>query len=215
MLMSRPFAPFSGSPPGAWCAATWLLAVCSLLPLVSGCSLVALPGIPAAPLPTYVVFGKPYQTLPHSRGYVEIGIASWYGADFHGKLTSTGEVYDMYAYSAAHKSLPLPSVVRVTNLNNGLSLVLRVNDRGPFHDDRFIDLSYAASRALGFTRQGLTPVLVQSLPGGAVVDKNTPPRLLSTTPSPRIRIPAQRFPPQGYRSAVVAPGPRLYLRLAR
>ena len=145
-------------------------------PAVGGLFLGVAAGCPAAPLPTYVVFGKPYQTLPHSRGYVEIGIASWYGADFHGRLTSTGEVYDMYALSAAHKSLPLPTIVRVTNLDNGLSLVLRVNDRGPFHDDRFIDLSYAASRALGFTEQGLTPVLVESLPGETIVaDKGANP----------------------------------------
>ncbi len=81
-------------------------------------------------------------------GYEESGRASWYGRKFHGHLTSNGEVYDMFTYTAAHKSLPIPSFARVTNLDNGESVIVRVNDRGPFHEDRVIDLSYAAAARL-------------------------------------------------------------------
>lgn len=96
-------------------------------------------------------------------GYLEIGVASWYGKKFHGRLTANGEVYDMYGMTAAHKSLPLPTVVKVTNLDNARSVIVRVNDRGPFHDDRLIDLSYAAARALGFENKGTAPVVVEAL----------------------------------------------------
>ena len=89
---------------------------------------------------TYSVFGKRYKTLKTHVGYVEEGIASWYGKKFHGRLTSTREVYDMYELSAAHKSLPIPCYVKVTNLSNGKSLIVRVNDRGPFKKGRIIDL---------------------------------------------------------------------------
>lgn len=112
---------------------------------------------------TYVVFGKTYQKMEHSRGYLEIGIASWYGTKFHGRLTSNGEIYDMYAISAAHKALPLPTFVKVTNLDNGKELELRVNDRGPFVGDRVIDLSYGAALELGFAEEGTAPVVVESL----------------------------------------------------
>ena len=111
----------------------------------------------------YVVFGKRYEVLPNSLGYREIGIASWYGKKFHGRLTSNGEVYDMYQLSAAHKSLPLPTQVKVTNLDNGKSVVVRVNDRGPFHDDRVIDLSYQTALALGFANKGTAPVVVEAV----------------------------------------------------
>ena len=129
--------------------------------------LISTPRTSVTPIPidpeTYEVFGKTYQTMDHSRGYLDIGIASWYGTEFHGRLTSNGEVYDMYALSAAHKALPLPTFVRVTNLDNGKKLVLRVNDRGPFHGDRVIDLSYGAALELGFAEQGTVPVVVESL----------------------------------------------------
>jgi len=95
--------------------------------------------------------------------YDAIGVASWYGASYHGRFTANGEIYDMYALTAAHPTLPLPSVVRVTNLENGRSLVLRVNDRGPFLKNRLIDLSQAAARELGFERQGLAQVHVALL----------------------------------------------------
>lgn len=124
--------------------------------------------------PSYVVFGKRYTTLPTSRGYVERGIASWYGPDFHGKDTSSGEPYDMYGMTAAHKSLPLPCYVQVTNLRNGRHVVVRVNDRGPFHDTRIIDLSYTAAAKLDLLGAGTGLVEVRALePGEAPVVTRT------------------------------------------
>jgi rare lipoprotein A len=111
----------------------------------------------------YTVLGKSYEVLPTSRGYVERGIASWYGAKFHGYMTSSFEPYDMYAFSAAHKTLPLPSWVRVTNLANGKDVVVRVNDRGPFHQDRIIDLSYAAAARIGIWPAGTGRVEVRAI----------------------------------------------------
>ena len=102
--------------------------------------------------------------------YEASGVASWYGEFFHGRTTANGETYDMYALTAAHPTIQLPSVVEVLNLKNGRSLILRVNDRGPFVDDRLIDLSYAAARELGFERQGLAQVKVRYL-GLAALDE--------------------------------------------
>lgn len=102
----------------------------------------------------YSVFGKMYYPLKDANGYRERGIASWYGKKFHGKKTSSGEAYDMYTMTAAHKTLPLPSYVRVRNLNNGRSVTVRVNDRGPFLENRLIDLSYAAAQRLGIVGSG-------------------------------------------------------------
>jgi len=104
--------------------------------------------------PEYEVFGKQYKVLEESKGYQKRGVASWYGTKFHGKNTSNGEVYDMYGMTAAHKTLPIPSYVRVTNLKNQKSIVVRINDRGPFHNNREIDLSYAAAIKLGIQREG-------------------------------------------------------------
>lgn len=111
----------------------------------------------------YTVFGKTYHLLPSAEKYQQIGIASWYGTKFHGNFTSNGEIYDMYAMTGAHKTLPIPSYVRVTNLENNRSIVIRINDRGPFHSDRIIDVSYVAALKLGFADQGTTQVEVQSL----------------------------------------------------
>lgn len=111
----------------------------------------------------YQVWGKRYQVLDSAQGYRKRGNASWYGKKFHGHLTSNGETYDMYQMSAAHKSLPLPSFARVTNLDNDRSVVVRVNDRGPFHDDRLIDLSYAAAYRLDMLQQGTARVEVEVL----------------------------------------------------
>lgn len=111
----------------------------------------------------YKVLGKSYKVLDSAKGYVERGTASYYGNKFHGRLTSNREVYDMYAFTAAHKTLPLPSFARVTNLDNGRSVVVRVNDRGPFHDGRVIDLSYAAAVKLGITARGTGNVEVRGL----------------------------------------------------
>ena len=114
----------------------------------------------------YTVLGKQYQVLDRPGGYVEQGTSSYYGAKFHGRRTSNQEVYDMYAFSAAHKTLPLPSFARVTNLDNGKSVVVRVNDRGPFHDGRVIDLSYAAAVKLGIVARGTGRVEVRALTPG-------------------------------------------------
>lgn len=109
----------------------------------------------------YTVLGKTYHVMPSAKAYRARGTASWYGSKFHGRKTSNGETYNLYGMSAAHKTLPIPCYVRVTNLNNGLSAVVRVNDRGPFHDDRLIDLSYAAAVKLGFHAQGTAPVEIE------------------------------------------------------
>ncbi|MGH8084019.1 MAG: septal ring lytic transglycosylase RlpA family protein [Lysobacter sp.] len=117
---------------------------------------------------SYSVLGKKYHVLDSAEGYVEEGLASYYGKKFHGRRTSNMEVYDMYAFTAAHKSLPLPSFAQVTNRDTGESVVVRVNDRGPFHKGRIIDLSYAAAVKLGITRAGTGRVEVRALlPGDA------------------------------------------------
>ena len=113
--------------------------------------------------PFYDVMGKRYFVLSSSVGYVERGVASWYGPGFHKVRTSTGEPYDMYGMTAAHKTLPLPAYVRVTNLQNGRSIVVRVNDRGPFVGNRIIDLSYTAAVKLDMLRNGTAMVEVRSL----------------------------------------------------
>lgn len=162
----------------------------ALLPLVlvlGACTMIGSPGtvVPAAPNPEsirdvvpspeppaaagnmadYEQGGRTYRVLDWSFGYDERGIASWYGEQFHGRPTSSGEPYDMYQLSAAHRTLPLPSFVRVTNLSNGQSVVLRVNDRGPFSDpgSRIIDVSYAAAIRLGMVRTGTANVRVQAV----------------------------------------------------
>ena len=111
----------------------------------------------------YTVLGKSYDVLPTEEGYSERGVASWYGEKFHGHKTSNGEVFDMYLASAAHKSLPIPSFLRVTNLDNNRSIIVRVNDRGPFHGDRLIDLSYAAAIKLGYADRGTARVQLESI----------------------------------------------------
>ncbi|MDX1693160.1 MAG: septal ring lytic transglycosylase RlpA family protein [Ketobacteraceae bacterium] len=111
----------------------------------------------------YEVFGKTYHVMDSSKGYVEEGTASWYGEKFAGRFTSSMEPYDPYAMTAAHKSLPLPTYVRVTNLENGRSVIVRVNDRGPFHGTRIIDLSYAAAIKLGYANKGTARVKVEAI----------------------------------------------------
>jgi rare lipoprotein A len=113
--------------------------------------------------PFYDVFGKRYFVLPSASGYAERGVASWYGPGFHAISTSTGEPYDMYGMTAAHKTLPLPCYVRVTNISNGRSVVLRVNDRGPFVGNRIIDLSYTAAAKLDMLQNGTAFVEVRSI----------------------------------------------------
>lgn len=111
----------------------------------------------------YTVWGKSYNVLESNDRYVKQGTASWYGEKFHGHKTSNGETFNMYAMTAAHKNLRIPSYARVTNLDNGRSVVVRVNDRGPFHGDRLIDLSYAAAKKLDFLGSGTAPVRVETI----------------------------------------------------
>lgn len=122
----------------------------------------------------YRLFGISYQIIDQVEGYAEEGIASWYGRKFHGHLTSNGEYFDMFNMTAAHKTLPLPSYIQVTNLNNNLQAIVRVNDRGPFHANRILDLSYAAAYRLGITQTGTAPVRIE------VITQNMPP-LKNTT----------------------------------
>ena len=136
--------------------------------------------------PFYDVFGKRYFVLSSSVGYRERGVASWYGPGFHKVRTSIGEPYDMYGMTAAHKTLPLPAYVRVTNLQNGRSVVVRVNDRGPFVGNRIIDLSYSAAAKLDMLRNGTAMVEVRT------VDPSSPPSVVtaSATPAPAAAPPA-------------------------
>jgi len=112
---------------------------------------------------SYTVLGKSYTTLNSNKGFVERGIASWYGTKFHGRRTSSGENYNMYAMTAAHKTLPLPTYVEVTNLDNGRQIIVKVNDRGPFHEGRIIDLSYAAAIKLGTNKSGTGRVEIRAI----------------------------------------------------
>jgi rare lipoprotein A len=121
------------------------------------------------------VLDKEYRVMHSATGYVERGTASWYGEKFHGRATSSLEPYDMYAFSAAHKTLPLPTYARVTNLDNGRSVVVRVNDRGPFHPGRIIDLSYAAAIKLGIHVRGTGNVEVRALTAGEDTAAHTAP----------------------------------------
>lgn len=149
----------------------------------------------------YVVLGKSYKVLDDTRNYVERGTASYYGAKFHGRLTSNREVYDMYQFTAAHKTLPLPSFARVTNLDNGESVIVRVNDRGPFHDGRVVDLSYAAAVRLGITQRGTGNVEVRALQPG---ESN----LLAQKPSRRERRAAETAASTAVASARPTPAAR-------
>jgi peptidoglycan lytic transglycosylase len=125
--------------------------------------------------PFYEVGGKRYVVLASAAGYVQRGVASWYGPTFHGGRTSTGETYDMNAMTGAHPTLPLPTWVQVTNLQNGRSVVVRLNDRGPFSNNRVIDLSRAAAEQLDMIRAGTAMVEVRSLAGGNTVAQPVPP----------------------------------------
>ena len=136
---------------------------------------------------SYVVFGQRYYTLDSAVGFVQNGVASWYGEKFHGRRTSSGETYDMYAMTAAHKALPLPTYVQVTNLENGRKVVVRVNDRGPFHDNRIIDLSYSAANRLDMLTAGTALVEVRAITLGQSAVTNTPP------PAPTVANPAAKL----------------------
>ena len=122
----------------------------------------------------YQLFGQSYTPLANATVHTEIGIASWYGNKFHGHLTSNGETYNMFAMSAAHKTLPLPSYVKVTNLDNGKTAIVRVNDRGPFHRDRIIDLSYSAANKIGMLQQGTARVQLELIQSPAMLAQQQP-----------------------------------------
>jgi rare lipoprotein A len=144
--------------------------------------------------PFYDVLGKRYFVLSSSTGYVERGVASWYGPGFHEIRTSTGEPYDMYAMTAAHRTLPLPAYVRVTNLQNGRSVVVRVNDRGPFVGNRIIDLSYTAAAKLDMLRDGTAIVEVRALEAGPTpVPMPAPPAAHDTNTGRELFIQAGAF----------------------
>ncbi len=138
---------------------------------------------PAGNRSPYSVLGQTYHVLDSERGYSERGIASWYGQKFHGHRTSNGEIFDMYLASAAHKALPLPSFLKVTNLDNNRSIVVRVNDRGPFHGDRLIDLSYGAAVKLGFADRGTARVQLDAIvPAAARRDRGLAALVTSAPP---------------------------------
>lgn len=157
---------------------------------------------------SYEVFGKRYYTLKSSRGYRERGIASWYGAKFHGKRTSSGEPYDMYQMTAAHKTLPLPCYVEVRNMQNGRTAVLRVNDRGPFHEGRIIDLSYAAALKLDIVGTGTGFVEVRAVTRQDLRDPKPAPRMIEEPPKDR---PLSTLEPVPTGSA--SGGPSAYVQL--
>ncbi|MBB71903.1 MAG: septal ring lytic transglycosylase RlpA family lipoprotein [Legionellales bacterium] len=136
--------------------------------------------------PHYTVLGKTYHVMKSSNGYDKRGIASWYGTKFHGHATSSGETYDMFAMTAANKTLPLPTYVQVTNLDNGKQVIVKVNDRGPFHEDRIIDLSYAAAFKLGMLEHGTAHVEVTAID----------PRLYQAPESTEAQTLAQEFTEQ-------------------
>jgi len=137
----------------------------------------------------YTVLGRSYRVLPSARGYDERGIASFYGNKFHGYKTSSLETYDMYAFSAASTTLPLPSYARVTNLENGKSVIVRVNDRGPFHQNRLIDLSYAAAVKIGIWPKGTGLVEVRGIdPGSPAQELPAPPAVTSGHPGIYLQV---------------------------
>lgn len=151
---------------------------------------------------TYVVLGKRYYVRKSSYGYVERGIASWYGKKFHGRKTSNGETYNMYAMTAAHKTLPIPSYLQVTNLKNGKEVVVRVNDRGPFHENRIIDLSYAAASKLGISQAGTGLVEIRAIEPGEPASRTTTLANSATPDKPDVSAPVSTPHPH-----------RLYLQL--
>ena len=152
----------------------------------------------------YQVFGKDYVPVRVGSGFRQRGVASWYGRRYHGQKTSSGEIYDMYAMTAAHPTLPIPSYARVTSVSNGRSVVVRINDRGPFHSDRVMDLSYVAAYKLGYIQSGSTLVEIESVtedsPQVVAVAPQKPPapapvRSVPIPPPAQVQSPSQARPP--------------------
>ena len=146
---------------------------------------------------SYVVYGKRYYTMPSGKGYKERGLASWYGTKFQGKRTSSGEPYDLYAMTAAHRSLPLPTYVEVKNLQNGRTIIVKANDRGPFHEDRIIDLSYTAAVKLGILGYGTGLVEVRAIDTSVPESAHTP----APGQEPEMTRPAAQDQPRLYLQA--------------
>ncbi len=165
---------------------------------------------PGAKYPTrvskpYKINGIWYYPLSSAEGYREKGIASWYGADFHGKRTANGEIYNMFSYTAAHKTLPFNTYVKVTNLKNGKSTIVRINDRGPFVRNRVIDLSYKAARDIGMARAGTAPVLLETVAlAHRTVRKNKDEWTIEKPPDPTVgnfalQVGSFKIPQNAYR----------------
>lgn len=163
----------------------------------------------------YTVLGKTYTVLPSNAGYRETGIASWYGKKFSGRATSSQEPYDPYAMTAAHKRLPLPTYVRVTNLDNRRQIIVKVNDRGPFHDNRIIDLSFAAAHKLGYANTGTARVLVEAIDTREAGRERPPsPTILAKPPASAPPVsPVATLPPAASQPAAPAGIPQLYLQV--
>jgi rare lipoprotein A len=167
--------------------------------------------------PFYEVAGRRYAVLASANGYVERGVASWYGPDFHGRNTSSGEPYDMYGMTAAHKTLPLPCYARITNLANGRSIVVRINDRGPFVANRIVDLSYTAAQRLDIVRTGTAFVELRTVGPDSMIEANTAvaaaPAASVSAPAPAAE-PAITPPPVAAEVPVAAPaGLSLYIQV--
>jgi rare lipoprotein A len=166
--------------------------------------------------PFYDALGHRYFVLATADGYLERGVASWYGPSFHGGNTSSGEAYDMYGMTAAHKTLPLPTYARVTNLANGRSVVVRINDRGPFVANRIIDLSYTAAAKLDMLRDGTAMVEVRALEPGGGTQFADPSPAPAAAPAQTFEPPAPPPPSAALPSATPPPGaaalPLLYVQ---
>jgi peptidoglycan lytic transglycosylase len=160
--------------------------------------------------PFYEVGGRRYVVLPTAVGYVEQGIASWYGPDFHGGRTATGETYDMNAMTGAHPTLPLPAWVRVTNLDNGRSVVVRLNDRGPFAKGRIIDVSRAAALQLDMIRSGTARVEVRSLTGTDAQIAAAPDGPSAPAPAGLLPVSTESAPAAATGAAPAGAGPAYY-----
>ncbi len=155
----------------------------------------------------YTVLGETYRVLPSAKGFKQTGKASWYGKKFHGLRTSSGEKYDMYAMTAAHRNLPLPSYVRVTNVANDKSVIVKVNDRGPFHSERVMDLSYAAAARLDFLKTGTATVRIEAFDPASLPDAGSKENTAATRPDmasdePRFYVQVGAFSARGNATAL-------------
>jgi rare lipoprotein A len=161
----------------------------------------------------YDVNGQRYQVLASAEGFVERGVASWYGPDFHGHNTSSGEPYDMYAMTAAHKTLPLPCYARITNLSNGRSIVVRINDRGPFVGNRIVDLSYTAALKLDVVRTGTALVELRVVGPAADGLAQPAPVVASAAPMPTPAPAIEPAPAQASAPTPASASPALYIQV--